>query len=101
MEKCHPCISIFFLVICFIQDPYGREEKQIHITTTIMLKCKVFNIYLWEGNMGLKKTQYVGTGIIRPQGDLQLLSLLLESVFKNKDWSFYSAEELAYMKQSR
>lgn len=50
---------------------------------------------------GFLKVQYVGTCIIRPQEDLQLLSLLLESVFKNKVWSFYSAKELAHMNQSR
>lgn len=65
-----------------------------------MLKCKVFNICSGEGNLGFKspKCWYMRNKALE---DLPSLSLLLESVFKNKVRSLYSADQLAHVNQNR
>lgn len=52
LRNCHPCISIFVVVVLFYSGFQWEGEKKNTLPLHVMLKFKVFNIYLWEGNMG-------------------------------------------------
>ena len=51
----HPCISIFGWSFWF-RIPMGGKKNKYTLPLPIVLKFKVFNIYLWKGNTGFKKS---------------------------------------------